>query len=82
MFDWTLVSVAGTLVFTILTAVWSLAWWLARQFAAVKDAILEKLEYHERHDDIRFDALTKDLWEIRVRNASVDNANRGRVNAD
>lgn len=82
MFDWTLVSVAGTLVFTILTAVWSLAWWLARQFALVKDAILEKLEYHERHDDIRFDALTKDLWEIRVRNASVDNANRGKVNAD
>lgn len=82
MFDWTLVSVAGTLVFTILTAVWSLAWWLARQFSLVKDAILEKLEYHERHDDIRFDALTKDLWEIRVRNASVDNMNRGKVNAD
>lgn len=82
MFDWTLASVAGTLVFTILTAVWSLAWWLARQFSLVKDAILEKLEYHERHDDVRFDAITKDLWEIRVRNASVDNLKRGNVNAD
>lgn len=34
------------------------------------DKVLDKLEYHERHDDERFEAVRKDLWQIRVANAA------------
>lgn len=37
-----------------------------------REAILNKLEYHERHDDHRFDNIRKDIWEIRLRNAGID----------
>lgn len=33
---------------------------------------LEKLEYHERHDDKRFSEVVNSLWEIRLRNAAVE----------
>jgi len=69
--------------------VWGLAWWLSNQFSGIKNfvfqqiksveqTILEKLEYHERHDDIRFSGLDSrvtnirdDLWNMRVRNAAI-----------
>jgi hypothetical protein len=71
----TLVSfTAGFIVF-----LGSLVWWLSTQFAGVrklcyeiKDQVLDKLDYHEKHDDERFNSLSKDIWEIRVRNASLD----------
>lgn len=63
--------------------VWALAWWLSGQFSevralvyqqmsSVKTNILDKLEYHEKHDDARFADLRNDLWDIRVRNAAKD----------
>lgn len=59
--------------------VWALAWWLSGQFAETRafvyqqmSRIMDKLEYHEKHDDQRFNSITNDLWEIRVRNASKD----------
>lgn len=63
--------------------VWALAWWLSGQFseiralvyqqmARVESNILNKLEYHEKHDDSRFSDIDHDLWEIRVRNAARD----------
>jgi len=34
--------------------------------------LVDKLEYHERHDDERFAGIRNDLWDIRVRNAAKD----------
>lgn len=64
---------------TVITAVWSLAWWLNGHFNNIRKEItllgkdiLSKLEYHERHDDSRFSQLRDDIWDIRVRNAAAD----------
>jgi hypothetical protein len=62
-------------------SVWGLAWWLSGQFSHLRQlvyesinkteaAILSKLEYHERHDDTRFDDVKRDIWEIKLRQAS------------
>lgn len=74
------------MVLAAIGSVWSLAWWFARQFSRVekiiyetKDAILDKLEYHEKHDDNRFAEVRKDIWEIRLRNASIDGIKRQRI---
>lgn len=77
--DWATVGI----IFTIVSAVSSLTWWLSGQFSAVKNlvytrvetvskVILDKLEYHERHDDDRFSDIRKILAEIAVRNAAKD----------
>lgn len=60
-----------------------LSWFISSQFTSVRKLIHEetnktklelinKLDYHEQHDDRRFDSITKDLWEIRVGNAARD----------
>lgn len=62
-------------------SVWGLAWWLSGQFSVIRqlvyeqsgktaNAIISKLEYHEKHDDSRFDEIKRDIWEIRVKQAS------------
>jgi capsule polysaccharide export protein KpsE/RkpR len=70
----------------------SLAVWINGQFAKIgrfimeqTDKMLNKLEYHERHDDERFadvtkrfDAVSKNLYEIRISNA----ARSGKINGD
>lgn len=77
-----LLAIAGT----VIVSVGSLTWWLATQFKTtrdmiykIKEDILTKLEYHERHDDLRFQESKNDIqnvsnqiWEIRVRNAALD----------
>jgi len=61
--------------------VWALAWWLSGQFSEIRALvfeqmtfvqrnILDKLEYHEKHDDTRFDDVRKDIWDVKVRLAS------------
>lgn len=61
--------------------VWGLAWWLSGQFSGIRhsiydlvnkaeQSIINKLEYHEKHDDTRFDDIKKDIWEMRLRQAS------------
>jgi len=72
------VTVVGLLI-SIFGAVWSLAWWLSghftnirKDFYALGKEILDKLEYHERHDDTRFSQIRDDIWDIRVRNAAFD----------
>lgn len=92
--DYGLLSVVAGFVITIIGAVATCAIWISRQFAItntlvfnkaeqIKEFILDKLDYHERHDDVRFqqmakdllltkDQITKDLWELRVRNAAFD----------
>ena len=71
------------IVITVITAVSSLTWWLSVQFASVKalvfekiglteKIIVEKIEYHERHDDTRFAQIREELSELRIRNAAKD----------
>lgn len=85
--DWGLIGV----LMTIIGTVWSLAWWLSNKFTELRGlfytqvdkvsrSILDKLEYHEKHDDQRFSnvdqrfsSIKDDLWDIRIRNARVDN---------
>lgn len=61
--------------------VWGLAWWLSGQFSSMRHLVYElisstektivsKLEYHEKHDDSRFDDIKRDIWEIKLRAAS------------
>lgn len=61
--------------------VWALAWWLSGQFSEIRSFvyqqmsrvevnILDKLEYHEKHDDSRFDDLNKEIWDVKIRLAS------------
>lgn len=45
---------------------------LNQQLGSLEKNIIQKLEYHERHDDERFSAIDKAVWEIRVRNAARD----------
>lgn len=71
---------------TILGAFWGFSKYLNERFSAMQDKLdkfvdklLEKLEYHERHDDTRFATLQKELWELRLRNAAMDARFRGKV---
>lgn len=77
--DWSTVGIIITMVSTVS----GLTWWLSGQFGTVRNLvfekvslvskeILEKIEYHERHDDDRFSQIREDLSEIRVRNAAKD----------
>jgi hypothetical protein len=61
--------------------VWALAWWLSGQFSEIRSFvyqqmsrveinILDKLEYHEKHDDSRFEDMNKELWDVKIRLAS------------
>jgi uridine kinase len=68
-------------------SVWGLAWWLSGQFTTLRSlvheqitkteaVILSKLEYHEKHDDSRFDDIKRDIWDVKLRAA----ANSTRLN--
>lgn len=68
-------GLSGAFVATVGT----LTWWLAGQFKSTRDIVytqiqkvLDKLEYHEKHDDQRFQEIRNDIWEIRLRNAAID----------
>lgn len=79
---------AAGLIMTILAAVWSLAWWLSGQFTKILSliystaekttaSIMSKLEYHEQHDDTRFNQVTNqiadvknDIWDMKLRHAA------------
>lgn len=79
MVDWNIVGIGVGFVFSIL----ALARWFFTQFSSLKtfisdqsDKILNKLEYHERHDDARFSDVSErftdirnNIWEIKVQNA-------------
>lgn len=84
MFDWTVpLGMLITVLITVIGTVWSLAWWLSHQFSKIRDlvyskidlletAITAKLEYHERHDDQRFNNMRNDIFDLRIRNAAQD----------
>lgn len=75
--DWNTVG----FICTVITAVWGLAMWQNKQFLSIRDlvfksidkletSIVDKLTYHERHDDERFSRIRDDLWEVRVNAAA------------
>lgn len=82
--EWlTVVGMAATTMFVTISAIWSLAWWLSKQFQNMRhlvydvsqkseENLLKKMEYHEKHDDQRFADLTHDIWDIKVINAARD----------
>jgi len=64
--------------------------WLSKQFSIVrnlvydkteqlKEFIIDKIEYHEKHDDRRFHDLGNDIWAIKLRNATIDGKVVGNV---
>jgi len=62
-----------TALFGGFSGVWVLRGWFASQFTKFYDRmekmetnIMNKLEYHERHDDNRFGSLDNRLWEIKM----------------
>lgn len=72
---------ASALSFTILVFIGGLGWKQATQFSNMKSSIydklektekniLNKLEYHERHDDTRFSDIKNDIWMLRLRSAA------------
>jgi hypothetical protein len=74
-----IISITST---TLGTAFW-LSWWLSKQFVSTKQLVyeradslkkffMEKIEYHEKHDDSRFQEIRNDIWDIRIRNAARD----------
>lgn len=61
------------LIGTIVGSVWWHGIWLSKQFHSVyvhmdnvKEAILKKLEYHEQHDDSRFNNIRNDLFRLQM----------------
>lgn len=70
-------------VISIVGSIAGLGWFMSRQLAHIKDfvystsetvkkSMIEKLEYHERHDDKRFSDIVDDIWELRLRYAAVE----------
>jgi hypothetical protein len=68
---------------TAITTLCALVWWLSNQFRDMRNLVYtkfdmltkmftDKMEYHERHDDQRFNSISNDIWAIRVRNAAID----------
>lgn len=57
--------------------------WITNQFGKLRDHIskqvdkvLDKLEYHERHDDDRFGRIANQLMEVRIANARFMNGKK------
>lgn len=73
----------ASVLLVIVSSIFVLGWRLNNQFRDVRALVftqaekireffLTKLDYHEKHDDDRFDKISNDLWLIRVRNAARD----------
>jgi hypothetical protein len=92
--EWGILPSLASIVGGVLSTVAILTWWLSRQFSkqdekfstkidSVLEKIMNKLEYHEKHDDERFAEIRNlsnqrfgeikdEIWQIRLRNASKD----------
>lgn len=78
----------ASIMATVVGTVFWLSWWLSNQFKDVRNLVynkteqlqnffLSKMEYHEKHDDARFQSLSNDLWIIKLRNAAKDGVVNG-----
>lgn len=75
----TFIGLGMTLALSLVTATWLLlnkivdvANKLYQKIDETQRLLIEKIEYHEKHDDARFNGINNDLWAIRVRNAARD----------
>ena len=61
--------------------IWRFAVWLQNQFTSIKDMvhkcvseletkIINKIEYHEKHDDHRFSEIHNEIWQLKVLDAA------------
>lgn len=87
--DWNLFIAISFGIGSLIAVVFTSAMWLSKEFSKVrslvydkteqlKEFIVEKLEYHEKHDDSRFIIVHNDLLAIKLRNAAID----GKIVAD
>lgn len=73
------VSLLGVLVTvetTLVAGIWGFSWFLSKKFSDIYEKIqntvqqmVDKLEYHEQHDDKRFNQITDGLWALRLEQA-------------
>lgn len=74
---------APVILLSVIGSTWTLAWWFSRQFGSLSNLIyskteqlekfiLDKIEYHEKHDDERFSQITNQMWEMRLAQALKD----------
>jgi len=86
----TIILSAIGIIITLITAALRLSWVLSIKFEEIRkefwlalntasDKIIDKLEYHETHDDTRFEtnerrhqATSDRIWNIELRNAAKD----------
>jgi len=65
----------------ILTTLWRFAIWIQQQFNSVKEyvdkrfteletKVVNKIEYHEKHDDHRFSEIHNEIWQLKVLDAA------------
>lgn len=77
MENWlSLLSILIALETTLVAGIWGFAWFLAKKFTNIYtkiqnalDTMVDKLDYHEQHDDKRFNQITDGLWALRLENA-------------
>lgn len=65
-----------TILLTTVSAIWFLALWISRQFSNIRtlvyseneklrNQLINKIEYHEKHDDNRFAEIRNSIYETR-----------------
>ena len=65
--------------------IWRFAVWLQTQFTDIKDMVhkrlseleskvINKIEYHEKHDDHRFAEIHNEIWQLKVLDAARNGA--------
>lgn len=88
--DWSVLMPVASIITAVAGTGAGLGWWLSGQFVEnrkftyqivkeMKEEVLKKLEYHEKHDDLRFGQIDSrfgrirnDIWEIRLQQAAKD----------
>lgn len=88
--DWiTLLGTATAIIMAVAVSTWAIFNYLHgivsemkalffKRIDELEDKILNKLEYHERHDDERFSQMDKNLWEQKLRMVALE-ATKGRI---
>jgi hypothetical protein len=81
--SWEAIILATSGIVGLMGSTGVLVWFVSSQFSInrslmydglreVTKTIMEKLEYHEKHDDDRFHEISDRIWGLEVRNAAKD----------
>lgn len=74
---------AVSVVVAVTASIVGATWWLSdqlrknrdifyKQMADYHNQITMKMDNHEKEDDRRFNSLSNNIWQIRMRNAAID----------